>query len=816
MKHKTAGEMLVWAGWIVLTGVSARAADWPWWRGPAHNGISAETDWNPKALSDTTKPLWTASVGTGFSAVSVAEGKAVTLGNVDKTTDVVTCLDALTGKELWTWRYEEPLTPNLYEGGPNATPTIQEKRVYTISKSGKLFCLDLEKGTLIWRRQLDFAKPEWGFAGSPLIVGGKVIYNVGSGGLALDKETGEVLWESTKEASGYATPVPFDFDGKKLLALFSKEHLFAVEAADGKVLWSFPWKTSWDVNASDPVVGGSEILITSGYNRGIAMLKITADGFQPVWENKNMRSQLSGPVLIDGYLYGIDDVQLACLEWKTGQVRWTERPVGKGSLTAAGDKLIVLSETGKLTIAQATPDRFAELSSAKILSGRCWTIPILSHGLIYARNAKGELVCIDMRNKQSGASLLDSPPVITAAEMSSGPSPKEWSCWQGPDRNNKSPETGLLKRWQPEGPDLLWWAGNLGDGYSSPMIAGRKVYVTGMEKKRGLLTCLDWEGQLVWTADYGPEWTGSYPGVRTSPVIHEGGVYVITGQGKVGCFGAETGRQRWMVDPFTEFEGKMPRWGVSMSPVLVKDKLIYTVGGKKATLVALDAKKGHVLWASESIGDGSAYCTPTVFQWAGRTLIAGMTDSHLFAADAETGQLFWQYAIGDYLAGRNQRIHPVTPAYYDGALLFTSGYDMGAVKFSLTKDGLALQKEWTNPEFDCHHGSVVCHDGYVYGSSWKGNDDGLWMCVDWKTGETLYAQRWYNKGSLIWADGLFYAYAEKDGVLGLVNADPKEFYVISEFPVTLGDGEHWAHPVLSGKRLFLRHGDTLMAYDLKS
>ncbi len=791
-------------------------ADWPHWRGPDYNGISSETDWDARGLSDSTRPVWTASVGIGFSAVSVADGKAVTMGNVDKTTDVVFCFDAESGRAIWTYRYEEPLTPNLYEGGPNATPTIHEGRVYTISKTGKLFCLDLENGKVIWQGETEAKKPEWGFAGSPLIDGDRVFYNVGDHGLALEKDTGETVWQSGRGESGYATAVPFVLEEQKQLALFGKNQLLSVNPADGTVLWSYPWKTSWNVNASDPLVHGREILITSGYNHGAALLRVVEGRPQRIWENKNMRSQLSGPVLIDGYLYGIDENQLVCLDWTTGQQKWAEKAVGKGSLMAAGDRLIVLSERGRLIFAQARPEAFTEISSAQILNGRCWTMPVLANGRIYARNARGDLVCVDVRKKQSVSSLLDSEPVLTAAVLQSGSSRREWSQWQGPFGNNKSPETGLLKKWPASGPKRIWTAQNLGEGYSSPSVADGRVYVTGMKDKQGVLSCLNGDGDLLWTRDYGPEWAASHPGVRSSPVIDNGLVTVISGQGTVACFSAETGRQQWIVDPYTEYEGQTPRWGVSMAPVIADGKLIYVVGGKKATVVALDARQGHVVWASRSIGDRSAYCTPTVFRWAGRTIIAGMTDNHLFAIDAATGDLFWQYPVKDYLVGRNRQIHPNTPVYYEGAVLFTSGYDMGAVKFSLTKDGWGFQKEWTNPEFDCHHGGVVYQDGYVYGSTWKGNSDGLWMCVDWKTGQTIYEQRWHNKGSLIWADGLFYVYAEKAGVAGLVEATPREWNVISEFEITEGDGEHWAHPVICDGRMFIRRGDTLMVFDIAS
>ncbi|HOM60676.1 MAG TPA: PQQ-like beta-propeller repeat protein [Anaerohalosphaeraceae bacterium] len=390
----------------------------------------------------------------------------------------------------------------------------------------------------------------------------------------------------------------------------------------------------------------------------------------------------------------------------------------------------------------------------------------------------------------------------------------DWPFWQGPDRNNRSPETGLLKQWPAEGPQLLWTANDLGDGYSSAAAAQQKIYVTGMKEKRGVLTCLDWDGNRLWTADYGPEWTGSYPGVRGMAVIWEDGVYVLSGQGRLTCFSCQNGKERWAANLFADYEGKIPQWGVAMSPVIENGKVFVTVGGPKITMAALEAKNGQVVWTSEPLNDTVTYCTPAVFQWAGRTILAGMTEKYLFAVEAASGQLFWKYPIKDYLKGRNWDIHPNTPVFFEGGLMFVSGYNMGAVKFTFTQDGWGLQREWTNPEFDCHHGGVVYHDGYVYGSTWNNNEDGLWACIDWKTGELMYTQRWNNKGSILWADGLFYVYAEKPGIIGLVNAAPKEFAVISELPITAGDKQHWAHPIISRGRLFVRRGNALMAYSI--
>jgi outer membrane protein assembly factor BamB len=384
---------------VLLIAVSVNAADWPHWRGPDYDGISKETTFNASALHEP-KILWEAEVGVGYSAVSVADGRAYTMGNVNKNTDVVFCFDAVTGKELWKFEYPEDLDPKYYEGGCSATPTVNEGKVYTISKTGKVFCLEAGTGKLVWQKTLDFKKPTWGFAGSALILEDKCIVNVGASGVALDRNTGDILWQSKNTESGYATPVPFEHNGSTLIAIFAKDTIMAVNPADGNVAWSFPWKTQHDVNAADPIIWNRQVFITSGYGRGAALIDISGDQPVKLWENKSMESQMSGPVLIDGFLYGIDDNQLACVDWKTGDQKWVEKAPKKGAVAAVGDKVLVMHEGGTLSIAQASPEGYKELAAAKITQGKCWTMPIVANGRIYVRdmvrNKPGTLFCIDM------------------------------------------------------------------------------------------------------------------------------------------------------------------------------------------------------------------------------------------------------------------------------------------------------------------------------------------------------------------------------------------------------------------------------------
>ncbi|MBL7215181.1 MAG: PQQ-like beta-propeller repeat protein [Phycisphaerae bacterium] len=374
------------------------AGDWPNWRGPNYDGISTETDWNPKMLTEK-KVLWDAQVGIGFSAVSIANGKAYTMGNINKNTDVIYCFDAITGKEIWRYEYAEDLNPKNYEGGCSATPTISDGKVYTISKTSKVFCLSAETGEVVWKKELPYEAPTWGIAGSALVVDEKVIFNLGKSGLALNKITGEIIWKSDNAKCGYATPVPYKSGETIEMAIFGKDSVMSIDLATGTVRWSYLWETKHDVNAADPIISGQEIFITSGYGHGAALIDIASKEPAKLWENKNMRSHMSGPVLINGYLYGIDDNQLACLDWQTGEQKWVEKKTRKGALSAAGDKLIVISESGTLLIVQATPEGYQEIASADVLSSRCWTMPVFSDGHIYVRNAAGHLVCVDVQNK---------------------------------------------------------------------------------------------------------------------------------------------------------------------------------------------------------------------------------------------------------------------------------------------------------------------------------------------------------------------------------------------------------------------------------
>lgn len=373
--------------------------DWPNWRGPAYDGISTSTNWSSAKVTASAKVLWNVNVGIGYSAITVAEGRVYTAGWRDGK-DHVLCLNPTTGRTQWSYSYPADLYANSHEGGPSSTPAFDGERIYIVSRDIRMFCLDAGSGKLVWQRDLrkDYGVqiPKWGFSGSPIIWGKGVLVDAGRT-IALDRKTGEEIWKTRDYSTGYSTPCPFTIGDKRMLAVFPAYGLVILDAANGNEIASRPWRTDHGVNAVMPIIHGNRIFISSGYNTGAALFELAGSELQVVWQNRNMRNHMNTSILIDGHLYGFDESLLKCLDFNTGTVKWEKRGLGKGSLMATNDKLIVLSENGELIIAGATAAAYEEIGKAKVLQdNRCWTVPTLAEGRIYARGKSGELACIDV------------------------------------------------------------------------------------------------------------------------------------------------------------------------------------------------------------------------------------------------------------------------------------------------------------------------------------------------------------------------------------------------------------------------------------
>ncbi|KKL66126.1 hypothetical protein LCGC14_2148110, partial [marine sediment metagenome] len=380
-----------------------------------------------------------------------------------------------------------------------------------------------------------------------------------------------------------------------------------------------------------------------------------------------------------------------------------------------------------------------------------------------------------------------------------------WPQFHGPKRDNVSRETGLLKTWPHGGPKLLWAADKLGAGWGCPVISGGRIYVTGMFGKEGRLTCLDLGARIQWQKPYGTEWTKNYQGARHPPTIDAKSIYVMSGVAVLTAFDARTGQRHWSVDLMARFGGKLLGFGFSESVVIDGDRLICSPGAPDASVVALDKRTGKTVWASKGLSDEYGYCAPLLVDHGGTRLVVTMTARAIVGLEAATGKLLWRYPYRNRYAG-----HHVTPIYHDGKIFATSGYGKGGVMLKLSADGGAVEAKWTNPRLDTHYGGVVLLDGHLYGSTHK---SASWVCLQWETGRLGYEAKGLGKGSVAAADGMLYCYGES-GHLALVRPNPKRFDVVSSFRITRGTGQHWAHPVIYGGRLYVRHGDTLMAFDL--
>ena len=320
--------------------------------------------------------------------------------------DTVWCFDATTGTTLWKHTYPAQLGPQWYEGGPGSTPTVEGSRVFTISKWGNVFCFDAASGTIVWERDLrqDGVKPNrWGFAGSALVWGDKIILNAGSAGMALDRATGRIRWANGTNASGYASPTRFAADGKSSVLIFAAKHIIALEPETGRELWRQFWETGWDTNNTDPLVHDGRIFISS-FSRGCGLLSVAGGKPQIVYTNKVLFNHLSPGVVRGNYLYAFNgeakqETAFRCLHLPTGELKWGSKDPKFGSLILADGKLIILSDKGELLLAEASPAEFKPLARAKVLSGLCWTPPALADGRLYVRNARGELRCLDLGAK---------------------------------------------------------------------------------------------------------------------------------------------------------------------------------------------------------------------------------------------------------------------------------------------------------------------------------------------------------------------------------------------------------------------------------
>lgn len=389
--------------------------------------------------------------------------------------------------------------------------------------------------------------------------------------------------------------------------------------------------------------------------------------------------------------------------------------------------------------------------------------------------------------------------------------------WRGPDRTGVYNETGLLKEWPDDGPELLWEVEDIGFGYSSATVTDEAVYITGRIGEEDFVTAFTLDGKKLWSTKYGDAWMANFDGSRGTATYFNGKLYLVSGVGEITCIDSK-GNLVWTKHHFDMYNSKPLRFGISESPVFVDGKIITSPGGSKASFVAFNAENGDVVWEAEPIGKAPQYINPLLFEHGGKKIIVTVMDPHIVGVDTENGQILFQENYDMHHRapdGRISKNHAVTPLYRDGKLLIANGYDFVGIQFQISDDASSLELLWKNPDLEPHHGGMVLLGDYIYTSDHMSNSMGSWLCINWNTGETIWKERWITKGPIISADDMLYLYEEKSGNVALANVSTEKLDIVSTFQITKGDGPYWAHPVIKDGKLFVRHGAFLMVYNIK-
>lgn len=379
-------------------------AYWTEFRGPNRDGryeqMAISTTWPAAGL-----PLvWRQPVGGGYSSFAIAEGRAFTIEQ-RRNREVATAYDLATGRELWAHAWDAEFRETMGGDGPRATPTWHEGRVYVLGAEGELRCLDARTGHRIWSRNIltdtQAQNLKWGMAASPLIADDKVIVlpggTNGKSVAAYNKLTGAPVWTALDDAQAYTSPMVVTLAGQRQLVVVSARRAMGLTVGAGALLWEFPWITQFDVNVAQPIViGGNRVFLSAGYGHGAALLEIarTDAGFavKNLWSSNRMKNKFTTSVLHDGYLYGLDESILACIDAQTGELKWKGGRYGFGEVALASGHVIVTTESGEVALVRATPERFEEVSRFQAISGKTWNHPAFADGYLLVRN-ETEMAC---------------------------------------------------------------------------------------------------------------------------------------------------------------------------------------------------------------------------------------------------------------------------------------------------------------------------------------------------------------------------------------------------------------------------------------
>ncbi len=403
--------------------------------------------------------------------------------------------------------------------------------------------------------------------------------------------------------------------------------------------------------------------------------------------------------------------------------------------------------------------------------------------------------------------LLASAPLLSAAEPSTQP---WWPQFHGPNRDNVSADTGLLKKWPAGGPKLAWEFSETGRGYSGVSLAGGRIFTAGDFGGEEWVLALDLDGKLLWKTQNGASWQEAYPGSRTTPTCDNGLVYQMNAHSVLTAFEAATGKVVWSVDLKERFEATHGTWGFAENVVIEGDRLFCTPGGDKALVAALDKRNGKTLWTNTELKQKAAYCSPILVTHGGLRQLITLTQKSVIGVEVASGKLLWSHP---HVTPNDQNIN--MPIYHDGCVLTASGHSGGSRLVKLSDDNRTATEVWWRKDLDCCHGSLMLLTGQLYASACRSGGKGF-FCADFLTGETKFRDLKMGKLSLTFADGLLYG-IRNTGTMLLLAPHKDGFDIVSQFEVPKNGGpdEFWTHPVVCAGRLYLRQGNNLFCYQVR-
>jgi len=450
-------------------------------------------------------------------------------------------------------------------------------------------------------------------------------------------------------------------------------------------------------------------------------------------------------------------------------------------------------------------------SMSKLKPGMSVSITTVSSGRVLRVKA-GRSIGTSPSKTRKPTTPSTTPLPSKRPELNAGVAAGEWPQFRGPNRDNISVETGLLKNWPTDGPELLWTARGLGEGYSAVSIAGGKIFTMGTQGRDQAVFARNLaNGDVVWATPCGPAYRqGTGNGPRSTPTVDGDFIYVMGGGGELSCVAAETGRIQWQKNILREFGASNITWGICESVLIDGEKLICTPGGRGATMVALNKQNGDLIWRAAVPGNPQAsYASPIVATVGGVKQYVTFTSNAVIGVRANDGRGMWQDT-----ASANRTANCSTPLFYIDHVFSASGYGTGGalLRLSSSRNETAARRMFATSDMKNHHGGMVIIDGYLYGS----NDPGILTCIDLRNGNVKWRDRSVGKGSLTYADGCIYLRSE-DGPVALVQASPTGYRQLGRFDQpNRSRRKAWAHPVVAAGNLFLRDQDQMFCYRLKA